>query len=126
MSNKYNLDFGICNSGFSVGVSDVGIAFREMTIKALGYPERVNIGINKENGIIGVKAAREPDKFIKSYAFCNNGSKKSWLIIVSRHLVRAIEEITGITYDGKYVNYAVDYDNEEKMLIVNLKKKKED
>lgn len=126
MSNKYNLDFGICNNGFSVGVSDVGIAFREMTIKALGYPERVNIGINKENGIIGVKVAREPDKFIKSYAFCNNRSKKSWLRITSRPIVRAIEEITGITYGGKSIYYVAYYDNEEKMLIVNLKKKKED
>lgn len=126
MSNKYNLDFGICNSGFSVGVSDAGVAFREMTIKALGYPERVNIGINKENGIIGVKAARESDKFIKSYAFCNNKRRKSWLIIVSRPIVRAIEEITGITYGGKSIYYAAYYDNEEKMLIVNLKKGKED
>lgn len=125
MSNKYNLDFG-SNNGFSIGVSNAGIAFRNMTIKALGYPERVNIGINKEKGIIGVKVAREPDKFIKSYAFCNNERRKSWLIIVSRHLVRAIEEITGITYGGKYVYYAADYDKEEKMLIVNLKKKKED
>lgn len=125
MSNKYNLDFG-SNNGFSIGVSNAGIAFRNMTIKALGYPERVNIGINKENGIIGVKVAREPDKFIKSYAFCNNRSKKSWLRITSRPIVRAIEEITGITYGGKSIYYAAYYDNEEKMLIVNLKKKKED
>lgn len=125
MSNKYNLDFG-SNSGFSIGVSDVGIAFRNMTIKALGYPEKVNIGINKENGIIGVKAAREPDKFIKSYAFCNNKRRKSWLKTVSRPIVREIEKITGITYDYKSVCYAAYYDNEEKMLIVNLKKGKED
>ena len=125
MSNKYNLDFG-SNNGFSIGVSNAGIAFRNMTIKALGYPERVNIGINKENGIIGVKSAREPDKFIKSYAFCNNKRRKSWLIIVSKHLVKAIEEITGITYGGEYVYYAADYDKEEKMLIVNLKEKEKD
>lgn len=126
MSNKYNLDFCIGNSGLGIGISHSSIVFRDMTIKALGYPERVNIGINKENGIIGVKAAREPDKFIKSYAFCNNRSKKSWLRITSRPIVRAIEEITGITYGGKSIYYAAYYDNEEKMLIVNLKKKKED
>lgn len=125
MSNKYNLDFG-SNSGFSIGVSMFGIDFRNMTIKALGYPERVNIGINKENGIIGVKVAREPDKFIKSYAFCNNKRRKSWLRIVSRPIVREIEKITGITYGDKSVCYAAYYDNEEKMLIVNLKKGKDD
>lgn len=125
MSNKYNLDFG-SNNGFSIGVSNAGIAFRNMTIKALGYPERVNIGINKEKGIIGVKVAIESDKFIKSYAFCKNGSKKNWLRITSRPIVRAIEGITGIIYGGKSIYYAAYYDDEEKMLIVNLKKEEED
>lgn len=123
MSNKYNLDFGIGNSSLSVGISHSSIVFRDMTIKALGYPERVNIGINKENGIVGVKVAREPDKFIKSYAFCKNGSKKGWLRIMSRPIVRAVEDVTGIKYGDTLINYVAFYDNSEKILIIDLKYK---
>lgn len=120
MSNKYNLDFSI-NTDCKVAISNAGIAFGASVIKALGYPEKVNIGIDKANGIIGVKVAREPDKFIRAYPFCTVEQKRKWLRIASKPILQAVQEITGITYGNTAINYPAYYDNIEKMIIVKLK-----
>lgn len=119
MKGKYNLDFSI-NTDHKVAISKAGIAFGSGVIRTLGYPEKVNLGIDKANGIIGVKVAREPDKFIKAYPFCTK-QKRTWLRIASKPILQAIEEITGITYGNTATNYPAYYDKDEKILIVNLK-----
>lgn len=119
MKGKYNLDFSI-NTDHKVAISKAGIAFGAGVIRTLGYPEKVNIGIDKANGIIGVKVAREPDKFIKAYPFCTK-QKRTWLRIASKPILQAIEEITGITYGNTATNYPAYYDKDEKILVVNLK-----
>lgn len=120
MKGKYNLDFSI-NTDQKIAISKAGIAFSAGAIRTLGYPEKVNIGIDKVNGIIGVKVAREPDKFIKAYPFCTSKQKRIWLRIVSKPILQTIEEITGITYGNTATNYPAYYDKDEKILVVNLK-----
>lgn len=121
---KYNLDFSI-NTDHKVSISKAGIAFGAGVIRTLGYPEKVNIGIDKANGIIGVKVAREPDKFIKAYPFCTSKQKRTWLRIVSKSILKSVEEITGITYGNTATNYHAYYDKDKKIIIVNLKQKED-
>lgn len=121
--NKYGLNFNIDKSGIAkISVSSAGIAFSRESIELLGKPERVNIGINKKMGYLGVcKAVEDPS--IKSYPFVTNDKKVSWLRINSKPLIKVIQQITKIEYGTKAISYVATYDEDESMLIVNLKEK---
>lgn len=121
--SKYELNFNVDKSGIAkISVSSAGIAFSKESIALLKYPERVNIGINKKSGILGVRAAVD-DITIKSYPFVTNERKNMWLRINSKPLLQEIQNITKITFTTKAISFCAIYDEEENMLVVNLKEK---
>ena len=121
--SKYELNFNVDKSGIAkISVSSAGIAFSKESIALLKYPERVNIGINKKSGILGVRAAVD-DITIKSYPFVTNERKNMWLRINSKPLLQEIQNITKITFTTKAISFCAIYDEEENMLVVNPKEK---
>ena len=121
--SKYELNYNVDKNGIAkIAVSSVGIAFSKESIELLGKPKRVNIGINRKTGILGVRTA-VVDMNIKSYPFVTNEKKTNWLRINSKPLLQEIQLITKMTFTTKAVPFSAVYDEEEKMLIVNLKQK---
>ena len=121
--SKYELNFNVDKSGIAkISVSSARIAFSKESIALLKYPERVNIGINKKSGMLGVRAAVD-DITIKSYPFVTNERKHMWLRINSKPLLQEIQNITKITFTTKAISFCAIYDEEENMLVVNLKEK---
>lgn len=121
--SKYDLNFNVDKSGIAkISVSSAGIAFSKESIELLKNPKRVNIGINRKIGILGVRAA-VADASIKSYPFVTNDRKTMWLRVNSKALLQEIQTITRITYTTTAVSYCATYDAEEEMLIVDLKQK---
>lgn len=106
MSN-YNFDFFVDKKNMcSIGFSKNGIIFNKEIIKALGFPEKICIGIDKENKVLAVVADSSNIQG-KRFAFVNKESKKKWLRIQSKPLIKAIEEMLGKQLDKKSVYYNV-------------------
>ena len=121
--SKYNFNFGIDKSGIAkISVSKAGIAFSRECIEYLGQPEKVNIGIDKTNGLLGVRKASN-DPSIKAYDFVTNEKKKNWLRINSKTLLSEIAKIAKITLSTESIPFTATYDEEEEVLVVELKKK---
>lgn len=121
--SKYDLNFNIDKNGIAkISVSSVGIAFSKESIELLKNPPKVNIGINRKSGILGVRAA-VPDANIRSYPFVTNEKRNAWLRINSKALINEIQIITKTTFTTKAIPFIARFDDEEQMLIVDLKQK---
>lgn len=120
---EYNFDFNIDKSGIAkIAISTAGIAFSKESIDLLGRPERVNIGIDKKQGVLAVRKAID-DVSVKSYPFVTANKKSAWLRINSKPLLEEIRNITKVTYTTKSISYVANYNSECDMLLVNLKNK---
>lgn len=123
MESTYNFDFNIDKSGIAkISVSSAGIAFSKESIELLGSPERVNIGIDKKQGVLAVRKAIDSVS-TKSYPFVNAEKKAVWLRINSKPLLEEIENITKSKFTTKSVAYGAEYDDVQGYLIVKLKNK---
>lgn len=121
--SKYNFNFGIDTNGIAkISVSKAGIAFSKECIEYLGQPEKVNIGTDKSSGLLGVRVAVN-DASIKAYEFVTNDKKKNWLRINSKALLSEIAKIAKITLTAESIPFPATYDEEEKILVVELKRK---
>lgn len=121
--SKYNLDFNIDTKGvLKISVSNAGIAFSKESIERLGRPSRVNIGIDKKQSILGVRKAVE-DARIKSYPFVTSEKRENWLRINSKPLIAEIASVAKITPTSSGTDFIADFDEEEQLLIVELKTK---
>lgn len=123
MDTTYNFDFNIDKSGIAkISVSSAGIAFSKESIELLGSPKRVNIGIDKKQGVLAVRKAIDSVS-TKSYPFVNAEKKAVWLRINSKPLLEEIENITKTKFTTKSVAYSAEYDDTQGYLIVKLKNK---
>lgn len=78
---KYSFDYSIDTSGMAkISISNAGIIFSREAIELLSYPEKVNIGLDKAKGVLGVCAA-ESDSQIKAFDFVTSEKKKNWIRI---------------------------------------------
>ncbi len=123
MDMQYDFNFNIDKSGIAkISVSSAGIAFSKESIELLGRPERVNIGIDKKQGVLAVRKAID-NISIKAYPFVTAEKKANWLRINSKPLLKEIASITKTVYTTTSVSYCAEYDEETQMLLVYLKTK---
>lgn len=122
---KYSFDYSIDTSGVAkISISNAGIIFSKEAIDLLGYPEKVNIGLDKTKKVLGVRKADE-NSTIKAFDFVTNPKKRSWLRIQSKQLVSEIGKITRLTYGSESVPYLAKLEEDDgiKFLVVELSKK---
>ena len=116
----YNFDFNIDTSGMMrVSIMKLGLIFNKNTIKALNWAKSVNIGLDKENKLLAIKPAKNDFEY-KVFDFVKEGTEK-WIRVNCRLIIKEIEKITNIKYNGFAISYPTKYDEQNKMLIVNLK-----
>ena len=123
--SKYSFDFSIDTSGMAkISVSNNGIIFSRGAIEMLGYPEKVNIGLDRSKGILGVCAA-SPSSIVKAFDFVTSENKRTWIRIQSKSLVSEIGKVAKLTLGKDSVPFLaiLDEDNGVKYLIVELKRK---
>lgn len=119
--DKYNFDFNVdTKKMIRVSVMKLGLIFNSETIKVLGYPKKINIGIDATNKVIGIRNSAGKHN-VKDYDFAKTGNEK-WIRVNSIKLVKAIENITKKIFDNKTVAFNARYDKAMDMLIVDLSK----
>ena len=120
---NYSFNFNIDTTGMiRVSIMRLGLVFNAETIKVLGSPSKINIGLDTKNKVLGIKAS-DHNPQIKEYDFVKNGDEK-WIRVNSKQLVQAIEDITKIKFENTAKPFTAKYDEELKMLIVELSTKK--
>ena len=122
---KYSFDYSIDPSGMAkISISNAGIIFSREAIELLSYPEKVNIGLDKAKGVLGVCAA-ESDSQIKAFDFVTSEKKKNWIRIQSKPLIAEISKIAKLTLGKDSIPFPLSIDEEDgkKFIIVELKKK---
>ena len=119
---NYTFNYNIDTTGMvKVSVMRLGLIFNAETIKALGAPKKINIGLDTKNKVLGIRAS-SGDISVKEYDFVKRGDEK-WIRVNSKPLVKAIEGVTKSNYTDKMQSYTASFDDELKMLIVDLSKK---
>lgn len=119
---NYSFDFNIDTTGMvKVSIMRLGLIFNAETIKVLGSPKKINIGLDTRNKVLGIQAsANNPE--IKDYDFVKKGDEK-WIRVNSKQLVQAIEEVVKFKFDNAAKSYTARYDTSINMLIVDLTNK---
>ena len=121
MSN-YNFNFNIDTTGMiKVSIMRLGLIFNAETIKALGSPKKINIGLDSRNKVLGIKAS-EGNPSIREYDFVKKGDEK-WIRVNSKQLIQAIEESVKCKFENTAKSFPAKFDENENMLIVDLQKK---
>lgn len=116
---NYSFNFNIDTTGMvKVSIMRLGLIFNAETIKALGSPKKINIGLDTKNKVLGIKAS-ENNRDIKDYDFVKKGDEK-WIRVNSKQLVQAIEEATKYKFDNVAKPFTAKFDDELNMLIVEL------
>ena len=120
---NYSFNFNIDTTGMvKVSIMRLGLIFNSETIKALGSPKKINIGLDSKNKVLGIKASEgNPD--IKDYDFVKKGDEK-WIRLNSKQLVQAIEDAIKCKFDNTAKPFTAKFDEELQMLIVELSSKK--
>ena len=122
---KYAFDFSIDTSGMcKVSISNLGIIFSREAIEALGIPQKVHIGLDKNKKVLGICVA-EDNSTIKAFDFATTEARKKWLRVQSKVLVREIEKLIKKQFSGKADSFParIEEDEGQKFLIVDLSKK---
>ncbi len=119
---NYTFNFNIDTTGMvKVSIMRLGIIFNAETINVLGRPKKINIGLDVKNKVLGIMASKNNSE-IKEYDFVKKGNEK-WIRVNSKQLVKAIEDVTKIKFQNVAKPFPAKFDNELKMLIVDLTKK---
>ena len=120
--NNYNFDFNIdTNNMVKVSIMRLGLIFNSETIKALGSPAKINIGLDTKKKALGIKAA-DNNPNVRAYDFVKNGNEK-WIRVNSKPLVEAIAKATGYEFTNTAISFIAYMDDDTNMLIVELSKK---
>lgn len=122
--SKYDFDFNIDKKNTcSMGFSKSGIIFNKTIVNALGSPKKICIGIDKENKAVAV-IADSPNIEGKRFNFLSNDSKRKWVRVQSKRILRAVEEMLGKEFDSKSIWYIAEIceNDNVKTFIVDFNK----
>lgn len=120
---EYNFNFNIDTTKMiRVSIMRLGIIFNAETIKTLGSPRKINIGIDVDKKVLAIRKSNNSND-TKEYQFAKTGKEK-WIRVNSVRLVRTIENIINTKFSNKAVPFQAEYSYDLDMLIVNLKKEK--
>lgn len=102
-----------------VTIASYGIIFSAAAIAVLSKPPYIMIGVDRDAGIIGIKGCEANDQSAYCFEFAErerNGSIK----IAKRDFIRYLSSVTGVDFMENTVQFEGTYDEEQKILILNL------
>lgn len=116
---SFNFNWSAVSGGAPyITFSTLGIAFNSFSISRLGNPEKIIVGFDEEQCVIGIKAyANEPD--IKPYEFSSR-VRNGWIRIGCKDFIKYLQSLTGIDFSAAK-RYVAMYDAKLSILMVHVK-----
>lgn len=116
--SKYSFDWSIVSGGAPyITISALGIAFNSVSITKLGNPDKIIIGFDEKNLVIGIKAYTD-EKNIKPYDFLSR-VRNGWIRIGCRDFVKYLQKVSQKDYSVAK-KYIAQYDEDEETLLVQI------
>ena len=114
----FNFNWSAVSGGAPyITLSSLGIAFNSVSIEKLGNPEKIMIGFDEGQRIIGVKAYKgEPG--IKPYEFADR-VKNGWIRIGCRDFIKYLQALSGISFSSAK-KYIAKFDAKESILLIDV------
>ena len=123
---NYNFDWDIVSEGAPyVTISKLGIAFNMASIKKLGSPDFVMLGLDANQMVIGVKSTTETTESNKNVYPFKERIKNNWVCIGCKDFVKYLEKLSGRSF-AKAVRYIADYDSGNSLLIIKVTEEGDD
>lgn len=121
---KYNFNWSAVSGGAPyITISSLGIAFNNVSIDKLNSPEKILVGFDEENCVIGIKAYNG-EQGLKPYEFASR-VKNGWIRIGCKDFIKYLQSITGIDFTTSK-KYVAQYDSETRILTVEVLSKTEE
>lgn len=113
----YQFDFSIVRAGAPiVTLSTTGLAFNPVVRSLLEYPEKIDVGFDEKNNVIGV-CAHQQDKE-RPYGF-EPRAKNGWVRISCRDFMRYLSVKTGFEFKPAK-QFVAEYDQSMQMLLIKV------
>lgn len=113
---SFNFDWNYISSGAPyITVSELGLAFNYPAISKLGSPEKVILGFDETNMVIGIKAYKD-GMDVKTYEFANR-IRNNWIRIGCKDFVKYLSSISKLNFSPAK-KYLAEYDKEEAILFI--------
>jgi len=116
---SFNFNFHAVSGGAPyVTLSTLGMAFNSVSIGKLGNPEKIIVGFDEEQCVIGVRAYNgETD--LKPYEFSSR-VRLGWIRIGCKDFIKYLSSLTNIDFKASK-RYVASFDAETHTLIVYVK-----
>jgi len=116
---KYNFNWSAISAGAPyVSISAISIAFNSISASLLGNPEKIIIGFDENNLVLGVKAYEGGD--IKCFEFSSR-VKNGWVRVGARPFVEYLQSLIKVDFSNTQ-RFIAEFDTETKILMVKFKK----
>lgn len=117
----FNFDWNCVSAGAPyITISETGLGFNAPASAMLGNPERVAVGFDERNMIIGVKVYDE-SMDAKGYPFYSR-MKNGWVRIGCRDFIKYLSSLSGEKFSPS-VRYIAQFEREEQLLYIHVCKK---
>jgi hypothetical protein len=112
----FNFNWNAVSGGAPyVTISSTALAFNSVSIEKLGYPDKVVVGFDEEQCVIGIKPySGEPH--IKSYEFAGR-IKNGWVRIGCKDFIKYLESLTDMSFSPSK-KYVTRFNDMESILLV--------
>lgn len=118
----YNFDFNYIKKGTPIiTLSSLGISFNRASVEQLGNPEKVKVGYDSKQHVIGVMKACDDD-ITPIYEFATR-MKNDWVRIGCRDFIKKLAIDTNMDFDKQATQFIATYDSELQMLIISVDEK---
>ena len=113
---SFNFNWSAVSGGAPyVTISSIALAFNSVSIEKLGSPERVVVGFDEAQCVIGVKAyLGEPN--LKPYDFARR-VKNGWVRLGCKDFIKYLETLIGTSFSPSK-KFLARYDDKENILLV--------
>lgn len=116
---SFNFNWSAVSGGAPyVTLSSLGIAFNSVSIAKLGNPEKIIVGFDEEQCVIGVKAY-DGESGIKPYDFASR-VKNGWIRIGCRDFIKYLQALSGIGFSPAK-RYVATFDAKLSILVVSIR-----
>lgn len=115
---NYNFDWNYIASGAPyVTISNYALSFNAATSSLLGNPEKVLLGFDSTQKVIGVTPYRG-DSATKSFIFYSR-MKNGWIRIGCKDFIRQLSSLTGLSFNPAK-KYVANYDSKMEILYFSV------
>jgi len=116
---NYSFNWSAVSGGAPyITISSLGISFNSVSIEKLKNPEKILIGFDEENMMLGIKEYQGEEN-TKPYEFASR-VKQGWIRIGCKDFINYLTTLAKFDF-SKATKFTAEFDKDTNMLLVDIK-----